>query len=1023
MTAAETAGILLAGLISAEAAQLEVCKHLPDLHELYWEYGTMDDLSSKSTLPNPMFLSLNDNATLHPGTNPLLGFHLAGACAQYTSTSPLFCGPTGRNPNVDLVKAAKAEFRAWTTSFTKHAVNCITIRCFVGDALTFALTLQAWRHPGKQVTPVWYCGRYNFEPLKLNSDEYTTAGSAPRVFNIIDTSDLVDHLGTVNVLAATTALLSNDIAASLYVETLVIMDDCHANEFEDRLCGPIPTVSTLLGLLPVEVITNASSSLAAAQKLPTDKVLSWAGGSHSSSSQSFIRTTWKRPLSYSLELRPEESHAGLHLSPRDLAHALFCVYLKMFADEEKMNVFSKVGTNKFRQLSLPRYHRGSFALFLFIVKARTAVDWDKTMGLLRDRIDSSVILLGNFIPELYLWLHLFNVHSVDSLGGPSTHFNTIDGTGDLRSWKSVPPIICVTLLVPRASLKVLAARRPHDVGSPPLQCVVQSSSPAYARWYLPFAAIQLGFGIPMFSGTPHTASFQISMIEDQAGWMGTSPLTVSFYCPTWVLLQEPRTAIVTLCARPTPQSTGALLEELGRELAINRTTLADSEHVFFSERMPNQSYGPPPFNVSKESDVKQQEKITDVKTTITGSFDITEGHLHFLSGRLDIVSEHTKILLSNGSQVQVTSETPFNFSVNLRNGPSFQINFPWPVLESRRKIPIARKSSYIEVVAPIADVSDWAELHSFVFPVLAKSQSVVSWTVPYLNTSQLPVIDTRWPERLERQLEHTSIMFTEREASLVDNKSLPATPGERVRVDFKLSLFKIFRVYFGVQVPTRASIFAITCPEDGGSQILLCISKLQLDLSNRNIVLDAAAMTIDRDLWFHPDRPTSMVYDEGQCCPIPGTKDEMRLWKQALPAWQERCRSWNHTKTCEYLSTGRIPLSVERNERVLCTCGDGVFPADFTVDDSHWDQAKKHMVRVAIAPIFAAAFNQAGPRVEQPDDQEQAVAKCEFCGRKEGDRLRTKALSSCARCHSVFYCSKDCQRADWRKHKPDCRAA
>ena len=32
------------------------------------------------------------------------------------------------------------------------------------------------------------------------------------------------------------------------------------------------------------------------------------------------------------------------------------------------------------------------------------------------------------------------------------------------------------------------------------------------------------------------------------------------------------------------------------------------------------------------------------------------------------------------------------------------------------------------------------------------------------------------------------------------------------------------------------------------------------------------------------------------------------------------------------------------------------------------------------------------------------------------------ALHECARCHSVAYCSADCQRADWPLHKPHCRA-
>lgn len=54
---------------------------------------------------------------------------------------------------------------------------------------------------------------------------------------------------------------------------------------------------------------------------------------------------------------------------------------------------------------------------------------------------------------------------------------------------------------------------------------------------------------------------------------------------------------------------------------------------------------------------------------------------------------------------------------------------------------------------------------------------------------------------------------------------------------------------------------------------------------------------------------------------------------------------------------------------------------------------------------------------------------CEFCGITE-EKLQQEAkekdskddkLKLCARCFSVFYCSRDHQGADWRKHKATCR--
>lgn len=39
---------------------------------------------------------------------------------------------------------------------------------------------------------------------------------------------------------------------------------------------------------------------------------------------------------------------------------------------------------------------------------------------------------------------------------------------------------------------------------------------------------------------------------------------------------------------------------------------------------------------------------------------------------------------------------------------------------------------------------------------------------------------------------------------------------------------------------------------------------------------------------------------------------------------------------------------------------------------------------------------------------------CAACGKKATG-------GSCARCHQVSYCSKECQRAHWKVHKPDCK--
>ena len=44
--------------------------------------------------------------------------------------------------------------------------------------------------------------------------------------------------------------------------------------------------------------------------------------------------------------------------------------------------------------------------------------------------------------------------------------------------------------------------------------------------------------------------------------------------------------------------------------------------------------------------------------------------------------------------------------------------------------------------------------------------------------------------------------------------------------------------------------------------------------------------------------------------------------------------------------------------------------------------------------------------------------KCHKC-HKTGERKKDK-LSKCSICHSITYCSQECQEADWDRHKPNC---
>ena len=51
--------------------------------------------------------------------------------------------------------------------------------------------------------------------------------------------------------------------------------------------------------------------------------------------------------------------------------------------------------------------------------------------------------------------------------------------------------------------------------------------------------------------------------------------------------------------------------------------------------------------------------------------------------------------------------------------------------------------------------------------------------------------------------------------------------------------------------------------------------------------------------------------------------------------------------------------------------------------------------------------------------QQQKKKVCAGCGKEEAAGL--VVLKNCSGCHSVIYCSSDCQRAGWPGHKEDCK--
>ncbi|OCK77244.1 hypothetical protein K432DRAFT_461196 [Lepidopterella palustris CBS 459.81] len=995
--------LVLSGIRSAAPAGICAITDAPKLHQYYWDHGSTDregDSLLKSKTPNPMFVT--DMSTLHYGTDPLLGFHLATAYTPLTEQSPLRSKVMTQNSSFfKVVEAARLQFRSWAKSLRQCSSQNLTVRFFTGDAIAFSYALQQRRITRSDKATGIYRDPYHLEPLVLDSKDYTESGGAPLSFAVIDTSNLIDHIGAMNLLIATAPLLDNRSSASLYTESLVKREETYTAYVDSLLNGHFPTISTLLGLFPVEYWTNASASSTMDDLMIGSGLI--AAGSDASITQMHVRLTWKRTM-------PEQTSQSpafqLQVDETGCARILHEVYLNMFRHENVQRLFSNINVHTLSNNSLVRYHRGSFALFLRFIRSRVVVDWRKVMNSLLGLIetDSSLLIGRNYMQELYLYLHVFKVHSVDNLSRPFNQNHSTSVAKGLKSWKNIPPVLCITLKVPREKLGVITNLKPTEIGSPIVHCIIQSPPTSTSgRWQNIFSVVQLSFGDISTSGTKNSDTFRVHVAEDELRWSGSSSLFVSFRAPTWMLLLEPQTATVAFGIQSTPDSIRAFMKPLGFQMNIYETTLGHEENVFITKDQPNQ---PESASLCAFSDGKPGNSASPnqiARTIITGNVDHSTARIVSLTGRLEILSENVKLALKGGGKVETVQISPCAFIETV--GPKalrMALEFPAPVLELKSKTRIARKSSYIEVQAPLAGVTDWKFFPSFIYPIFLELGTPVVWNMPHLNLECLPVINTAKKNELQWLITHTSGMFSSRERELRD-KPTPSDSEKDVRVSFKDSLFSALMHFTGLQ-GQQARLFGLNNPTGGGVHILIFVSSLKLDVANHTVVLDSAVLPLTDRLMPRLHSFLTALSATGLCS-IKVDADELQLWKQVLPAMVERSRTWEHRPDCEYLTESRIPLSVENGQKLLCSCGNGQLPTKFITGVPQWGSVSKYFVRAALSPCFPAPFS-------------EQLIDFNSIGR---DKSRNGAgLLMCRQCRKTSYCSAERQRADWNKHKINC---
>ncbi|TFY57180.1 hypothetical protein EVG20_g8639, partial [Dentipellis fragilis] len=330
------------------------------------------------------------------------------------------------------------------------------------------------------------------------------------------------------------------------------------------------------------------------------------------------------------------------------------------------------------------------------------------------------------------------------------------------------------------------------------------------------------------------------------------------------------------------------------------------------------------------------------------------------------------------------------------------VRYPFPIIGSQHKARLARTSLYIEVIVPVSGPFKADGMKMNPFPVILRGHVAGPWSIHHVNLTRMPVLDVKAKDLHSWLNPHVGSMLSTRERSLRkkhQNDDL---------MNLKDALIKILLCASGIQTGPPRRLFALYDDATNNCDTLLFISDVRYDLHSHTVVCDGYVLPLQHDLMQKIERDfNKLVTSHGGPIRIPAYGDTMRAWKQLLPAFVERCRSWHHRDDCEYVLQERIPLTEEMEQDPLCSCGRGK-DIEGMNKEVPWKKFAPYVTRLALSPLFAVSYLESVGR-------DPAAHKCSMC------RVKGKPkLMACKACKKVRYCSAACQKKDWKAHRPKC---
>lgn len=292
---------------------------------------------------------------------------------------------------------------------------------------------------------------------------------------------------------------------------------------------------------------------------------------------------------------------------------------------------------------------------------------------------------------------------------------------------------------------------------------------------------------------------------------------------------------------------------------------------------------------------------------------------------------------------------------------------------------------------------------------MAESRVFSPWSLPRLNLDLLPHLDVQGVAQLQALFAHLHLEYTDRERHVENKEEFDDILG------VKHTIRSILASFTGAR-GTANHIFGFLQANHHSVDTFIFVAGLRLDLADHSVVADAFVLSLSEDLALTGGTKALDAAETFPLLKITLAEEELKVWKQLLPALAERSRvGWQHGVDCKYLLQKGIPSHLGFGMDPLYHCGRGKGTEGF-LKRPEWTPLAPFVIRVALSPLFGVPYLDKASSYVKPAVEEEK-RRCDVC--KKGGKPK---LLMCTRCKRGTYCSVVCQKADWKEHKAKCKA-